>query len=194
MHARHSRALRGTASAAVATWIAAVSHTLGGGVFPAPALLLVVTALAAPLAVALAGRRLGLGRLALTVVGTQVLLHVAFAATAGLDPAAPSRHVHSGPLPLGGGFASVIPDPGMAVAHVFAAVLTIAVLHRGEQALRAIARGVRRVLGRPTVQTSNPFVTRPVRLPARAVAVPRPLRFTTVVSRRGPPTFVTAAR
>lgn len=191
MHARHSRALRGTAAAAVATWIAAVSHTLGGGTFPAPALLLVVTALAAPLAVALAGRRLGLVRLTLTVLGTQLLLHVAFAATAGLDPSIPSGHVHTGALSLSGGFASLVPDPGMAVAHAVAALVTVAVLFRGEQGLRAIAQGVRSVLARAVVSLPAP-AGGPVFIPS-ALHVPRLARLSVVVSRRGPPSFVTAA-
>ena len=88
MHARGRRALRGTTAAAIATWIAAVSHTVGGAGFPPPLLLLVVTALAAPVAVALAGSRLGLVRLSLTVLATQLLLHFAFAASAPIGCAA----------------------------------------------------------------------------------------------------------
>lgn len=191
MHARHSRTLRGATAAAVATWTAAVSHTLGGGSFPAPALILVVTALAAPIAVALAGRRLGLGRLVVTVIAAQALLHVGFAATAGLDPSAPTGHVHAGALPLTGGFASLVPDAGMTVAHAVAALLTIAVLFRGEQLLRLIARGVRDVFARAIVRLPAPASRVP--LVSSVPDAPRLTPFTAVVSRRGPPSFVTAA-
>ncbi|MDN3497291.1 hypothetical protein QL996_15230, partial [Planococcus sp. APC 4015] len=151
MHARHSRTLRGITAAAVATWLAAVSHTLGGGTAPDAALLLVVTALAAPLGVALAGRRLGLVRLTLTVVATQLLLHVAFAWTAGLDPTAGGTHVHGGALVTGDQTTTLLPDLGMTLAHVLAALVTIALLRRGERAMRSVARGLRDLVARLVV-------------------------------------------
>lgn len=193
MHARHSRTLRGMTAAAVATWLAAVSHTIGGGTAPDGALLLVVTALAAPLGVALAGRRLGLVRLSLTVILTQVLLHVAFAWTAGLDPAAATGHVHGGALPTGGQATAVLPDLGMMLAHALAALLTIALLHRGERAARVVARGLRELVARLVVSLGSPVTPPPVPVPAEHPS-PIGIRVARVVPLRGPPVLVTAAR
>ena len=78
MTPRHVRALRGTASAWIATIIAATSHTLAGGGGPSPALVAVIGVLAAPLAVLLIGRRLTAWRVGATVVVAQAMFHVAF--------------------------------------------------------------------------------------------------------------------
>jgi hypothetical protein len=58
MNSRASRAVRGTALAAVATLLAAVAHTLGGGAAPSPLFCGVLLVFAAPLAIALAGARI----------------------------------------------------------------------------------------------------------------------------------------
>lgn len=192
MQARHVRTLRGITAAAVATWIAAVSHTLGGGTAPSALLLLVVTALAAPSAVALAGRRLGLARLTLTVLVTQVLLHVSFAWTAGLDPSAAAPHAHGAPVALTSDVTVVLPDVTMTLAHLVAAAATIAVIHRGERVLRAVARGIRAMVSRLIPRLTVPVRLVPARPSARPVAPVRPF-FSSVLSRRGPPAFVAAA-
>ena len=191
MNARQLRTLRGMAAASTAAWTAAVSHTLGGGVPPSPVLVLATALLAAPFAVLLAGRRLGILRLSITVVATQLLLHAAFSVTAGLDPSAGS-HVHAGPLVVTAPVASVAPDAVMSSWHLLAAAVTIVLLHRGEAILRSIARGIVRLL-LPALASPAPreFAApdTPVPAPARAVAPTRP----SDVSRRGPPLVVVAA-
>ena len=99
MSTRATRTLHGVAASAVATWTAAVSHTVGGGEAPSPVVLLVVTALAAPLCVAVAGRTLSLPRVIVAVGLAQVLLHTTFAATAGLGGTAGGGHVHTTSTP-----------------------------------------------------------------------------------------------
>ncbi|MET0812600.1 MAG: hypothetical protein ABWY03_06070 [Microbacterium sp.] len=190
MNARQLRTLRGTGAAAVAAWTAAVSHTLAGGSPPSPWLVLVVIVLAAPAAVALAGRSLGTVRLALTVVLTQLLLHVTFSLTAGLDPSV-GGHVHGAAHALGGAI-ELVPDPAMSLGHLVAAGVTILAIARGERMLRAIASGLVRLL-RPVLFVLAPLAhavpASPSPAPVRAVAGIR----TTDVSRRGPPLVVAAA-
>lgn len=192
MNARQRRALRGVAATITATLTAATAHTLAGGGAPAPLLLVAVAALAAPVAVALAGRRLSVWRTALTVVLAQLLLHVAFSLTAGLDPSAGSSHVHHGGTLLAGSALSILPSPPMLLAHVLAGALTVVLVYRGERMLHAIGRGIRNLF-------SPPAVVRPLAIPAapRIAPVrvaPRPAtRFTHDLSRRGPPAIVAAA-
>lgn len=189
MTPRHVRALRGTAAAWIATVVAATAHTLAGGGAPAPSLVAAVGILAAPFAVAVVGRRLSAWRVGAAVLAGQVLFHVAFALTAGADPAAPhSHHV----TVLAAGVAPVaLPDAPMLVAHVLAALATVAGLYGGERMLRALGRGIRSVLARARVVACTPPVAavvaadreRPIR-PARTAL--------SGLSRRGPPPFVTA--
>ena len=192
MHARHSRALRGVTAAAVATWIAAVSHTFGGGEAPAALLIAVVAILASPVAVALAGRRLNLGRLTLTVIASQLLLHLAFSITAG-PVGAVAGHVHGRFIAFGTVRAELLlPDVGMLIAHLAAAVVTTAVLYRGERMLRALGRGIVRLLT-PALDTVVTVPFRAGRAIASRPAAARRLSLTSDFSRRGPPAFVIAA-
>lgn len=187
MHARSARALRGTAATAVATVTAAAAHTLAGGGAPAPLLVGAVIVLAAPLAVALAGRTPSLWRTAVAVVAAQLLLHVAFALTAGLDPVSAAAHAHHTLLPSGpvDGVA-IVPDLPMTFAHACAALVTILAVHRGERILRAVGRGLARLVTPPRDAVPAPahrggrvLVVPPARPTARVADFP--------LSRRGPP-------
>ncbi|GAA5211248.1 hypothetical protein [Microbacterium kyungheense] len=196
MTPRHARALRGTAAAAVATLVAATAHTLAGGGPPAPALVAAVGVLAAPFGVAMVGRRLSAWRIAVSVLASQVLFHLAFALTAGADPSAP--HAHHVTVLVGGGgpagaerFAAIaLPDTAMLLAHVLAAVATVAGLYGGERMLRALGRGIRSLLARVRVAPPPPS---PALVAAQGERRIRPARTAlSGVSRRGPPAFVTA--
>ncbi|MFK4837095.1 hypothetical protein ACI3KY_15325 [Microbacterium sp. ZW T2_14] len=187
MTPRHVRALRGTAAAWIATIVAATAHTLAGGGAPSPALVAAVGILASPFAVFLVGRRVAAWRMAVTVLASQALFHVAFAVTADADPAALHGHhvTH-----LGGQFSAVVlPDAPMLAAHALAAIATVAGLHSGERMLRALGRGIRSVFARS--HGISPRAPRP-----RLVVPPsRPslgaLRIVlSDASRRGPPAFV----
>ncbi|GAA1529372.1 hypothetical protein HD600_002363 [Microbacterium ginsengiterrae] len=151
MTSRQLRLLRGAAASSVATIIAAVSHTVGGGASPHPLLIVAVSVFLAPLAAVMVGRRPSLPRLSATVVVSQVIFHALFVAlNATVTPTVgSSTHDHSGVvLPVDVATAAIVTDGGMTTAHVVAAVLTIALLHRGESVLVAIARGVHAVLRR----------------------------------------------
>jgi len=187
---RHVRALRGTAAAWVATVVAATAHTLAGGGAPAPALVAAVGILAAPFGVAVVGRRLSAWRIGATVLASQALFHLAFALTTGADPSA--AHSHHVTVLLGGGAAPVaLPDAPMLVAHVLAALATVAGLYGGERMLRALGRGIRSMLARARVVVPAPPV--PALVTADRDSTIRPARIVlSGLSRRGPPAFVTA--
>ncbi|GAA5096586.1 hypothetical protein GCM10025760_30130 [Microbacterium yannicii] len=187
MTPRHVRALRGTAAAWIATVVAATAHTLAGGGAPTPALVAAVGILASPFAVVLVGRRLAAWRMAVTVLASQALFHVAFAVTADADPAALHGHhvTH-----LGGQLSAVVlPDAPMLAAHALAALATVAGLHSGERMLRALGRGIRSVFARSHAiapRASRPRVVVPSSRPSLGA-----LRIVlSDASRRGPPAFV----
>jgi hypothetical protein len=193
--ARQLRALRGTAAALVATLIAATAHTLGGGGAPSAGVIAATTVVASPLAVALIGRRPSLWRTATAVVASQLVFHVGFAIFGSLGAAA-VRLTPMGAMEGMSGHAmiapasamdhtSLIPDAPMLAAHLTAAAVTIALLHRGERMLRAIARGIAHLL--PAVEVAvapAPAAPRPTTAVPESAVVRIP---TADLRRRGPP-------
>lgn len=195
MTPRHVRALRGAIAAWIATLVAATAHTLAGGGAPSPGLVAATGILATPFAVALIGRRLSAWRVGATVLAAQAFFHVAFAVTAGTDPAAPTAlHAHHG-LAAGGGTlaAAIVPDAPMLAGHVLAAVATVVTLFSGERMLRALGRGIRSVFSRLRAVTPPLRATRLVAAPSR-IARAAAIVVLSDLSRRGPPSFVVAAR
>lgn len=78
MRVRHRRTLRGTLAAVFATFVALTSHILGGGSFPTAMGVIVPLALSILVCVLLAGRRLSLPRLTVSVGISQTLFHLLF--------------------------------------------------------------------------------------------------------------------
>ncbi|WP_194422210.1 hypothetical protein [Microbacterium abyssi] len=185
MTSRQLRLLRGSAASSVATIIAAVSHTIGGGAAPHPLLIAALSVFLTPIAALLVGRRLSLPRLTATVLLSQSVFHVLFVALNATvaSSVASTGHQHTLVLsPLG---ESVAPDAGMLAAHLLAGMLTVALLWRGESTLRAIARWARAVLRRHVPQ---PFPGWPV--PASIARTARVFVSTIIVgdvTLRGPP-------
>lgn len=178
--------MRGAAASAIATIIAAVSHTIGGGAPPHPLLVIALSVFLAPLAALLVGRTPRIGRLSAAVMVSQTVFHILFVALgATASPTVMTGHHHAMTLdPL---TSAVAPDAGMLGAHVIAAVLTIALLHRGEQLIRVIARWVRAVLRTrmPPLQAEWPVPTSVAATARRFVSnIPA-----AAISRRGPPAF-----
>lgn len=186
MTSRQLRLVRGAAASSIATLIAAVSHTIGGGAPPHPLLILALSVFLIPLAALLVGRTPSLSKLSFAVVLSQTTFHVLFVALgATLTSSGIIGHQHTmvlGPLSSG-----VAPDAGMLGAHVAAAILTIALLWRGERTLRGIARWVRTALRMrvPSLHSVWP-------LPASCADTAR-IYISTIrisdVSQRGPPVF-----
>ncbi|MFI8594704.1 hypothetical protein ACIGCK_09810 [Microbacterium sp. NPDC078428] len=193
MTARSLRAARGAGATVVAVLLGAVSHTIGGGSAPDAAILLAVAALGWPLATILVGRRRRPWGLAASVVLTQAALHTVFAVAGGARVPSAGGHVHGVPdlnlvaaahtsAPL----ASSTPDAAMWVAHLAAALVAFAVLARGESALVAIARWVRRHAERATWSTPAPAV-RARLAPVAPVLRRLPPRYLIAAPLRGPP-------
>ncbi|MBM7751917.1 hypothetical protein JOE53_000637 [Microbacterium laevaniformans] len=189
---RRVRALRGTTAAAIATTIASTGHTLGGGQAPPLWLIVAVTVLASPVAVALVGRRRSLLRTAAAIAAAQIALHTMFAVIGPASlPAAGTGHVHGalsiGPAVAGSGHSAAHLGVGMLLAHALAAVVTIALVAYGERLVAVLARGIRRVLNRthsPAPQ-SFPWVV----IPSPGPRVARADAHLSVLTRRGPPAF-----
>lgn len=146
MSSRQVRVVRGVAAAAVATFVALFSHMIGGG--EVPSLLGVLVPLVASMwpAVFLAGRRLSLWRLSMTVAISQALFHFLFVLGAVPSSAAPlTSQGHAGHgammvspvVALSSSPAAVgaHSDPLMWLSHGVAALVTIVLLYRGERTL-----------------------------------------------------------
>jgi len=186
---RQLRLLRGAGASSVATIIAAVSHTIGGGAAPHPLLVLALSVFLTPIAALLVGRREGVLRLSAAVAVSQTVFHVLFtvlnattAANAGGTGSAGHQHMMIMLGPIGD---TVAPDTGMLSAHIIAGVITVALLARGESVLRAIARWMRAVL-----HVHLPVPAQHWPSPAPAIGFLRawePEFLIGDVSRRGPP-------
>lgn len=195
---RAPRVARGVAAASVATFVALLSHVAGGGAMPGWLGIAVPWVLSVFACTLLAGRRLSLIRLSLSVLLSQVLFHVLFvlgAADAGAVAGGHHQHAAVTLAPLSeGATAALYADSVMWGWHLVAGVVTVVAVHRGERliaALRGLAAEItdwfRRALPTPP-PSSLPDAPR---APVSTVAswsvddAPRlaPLR------RRGPPAF-----
>lgn len=78
MESRQLRAVRGSAAAWFATFVALASHVIAGGAWPTIMGLIVPLALSGLVCVLLAGRRLSLWRLSVSVFVSQSLFHLLF--------------------------------------------------------------------------------------------------------------------
>ncbi|GAA1731938.1 hypothetical protein [Microbacterium paludicola] len=196
MTTRQQRVLRGAVAAAVATLLAATSHTIAGAPAPAPLLIGLMMALLTPVAGSLAGPRPSLVRLAAAVIVSQVAFHGAFQLLGsptgvGMSPATAHAHAHGAVDPTMLQVTAAAPEGvGMYVAHAIAAVLTIALLWRGERVVHAIARETLRVLRRAEAP-------RPALIPDPPAAFASPVRpsaprLLLSVSWRGPPASLRA--
>ena len=208
MQTRWARFARGWIVAAFSTFVAALSHTLGGG--SAPGLLAVVVSLAfaGMVCVALAGRTLSFWRGAASVLISQFIFHGLFSLGASGGAlradalAASGTHQHAAlpglidPTILGAN-AHVSHDGGaMWLAHFVAAIVTILALRYAERAFWSLVENVH--LGIRTLFAPAQLAV-PVAAPQRIghdapVFTPRDLVLVLSAMRhRGPPAFALAA-
>lgn len=141
---RGARALRGGLAASSATFVALMSHIAGGGEMPGLLGIVVPLALSLPICIAWSGR-LSLVGLSASVVASQLFFHVLFTVgtptesrmvSAGSGAHAGHEGMMMPPTPGAGQAAEMAPaDPTMWLSHGLAAVVTIAVLYRGELTL-----------------------------------------------------------
>lgn len=194
---RAGRTVRGLIAALVATFVASVSHSTADGA-PAPLIGMVLALLfAAPVCIALAGRRLSWIRLSIAVGLSQIAFHglLLVGVGSGSGTVAPALGAHAHGAELANALGSTAVDPGHAlhlqpamwVAHAIAAVLTVLALGRGEQALRALLDLTGWTLVARLLVAAPVPAHRPVPAPHALVPALRSLFSLTVVSRRGPP-------
>lgn len=195
------RVARGSAAAAVSTFVALLSHVAGGGAVPATIGVLVPLVLSVAVCTVLAGRRLPLARLTASVVASQALFHTLFVlgsaggVSAAAGPTTGVGHVHSVVLTSTPEHAHSS-GPGMWAAHAVAAALTIVALRRGELATARLLQIGRIALERLGVDRARrALAIRPVEFRrgiasacwrAGAVRASVPARFS-ALTRRGPP-------
>lgn len=187
MTTRQQRVLRGAVAAAVATLLAAASHTIAGGPAPAPLLVALFIALLTPVAGGVFGPRPDLPRLAAAVALSQAAFHAAFQLLGSPTGARVAGHAHHAHHAVESALVAASPaeGAGMYAAHAVAAVLTIALLWRGERIVRAVARETLAVLRR----IEQPRAASPAAPPAPHAPLARPVaaRILSSVSLRGPP-------
>lgn len=192
------RTLRGLVAAAVATFVALLSHVAGGGQMPGPVGVVVPLVLSVFLCVLLSGRRLSLWRLSISVALSQLLFHGLFilgTTTSTVVSAGSGAHA-------GHSITMVMTSPGMShsgpdsiwmwVAHAVAALVTVTALHRGETTIAALLAFTGYVLARFTRTLALPIASsaRQVStgLSMRLEHRPTPLGvFASVSAHRGPP-------
>lgn len=200
--ARSTRAVRGLVAAVFATFVALFSHIIGGGATPGTLGIAVPLVFSAFVCVLLAGRRLSLFRLTLSVAVSQFLFHTLFmlGTVQGVasSPAMGGHAMHGAPIVLD---AAVMPmshgtntGSGMWVTHGIAALVTVAVIHWAEKLLAAVAAVKEFVLAQlvPGGQVALADVAAPVnpaRLPVQGrVPLLRPLgMYPATLALRGPP-------
>lgn len=122
----------------MATWAALLSHVAAGGQMPGWLGITVPLVLSIAVCTALAGRRLSLIRLALAVAASQVLFHTLFVLGA-VTPSGAAHAHHLLPMTDAAASTATMPaTPLMWAMHGVAALVTVAVLHRGEHASRRL--------------------------------------------------------
>lgn len=200
---------RGASAAAIATFAALFSHVVGGGAMPGPVGIGVPLLLSLMVCILLAGRRLSLVRLSVSVVVSQTLFHTLFVLgtpLSGVTMQSMSAGHHHGhqmmqmPAVSEQTITLVHGDTVMWVSHLLGALVTVAFLYRGERAihhLRAVAEQfVAWVRHRLTSPIQLPVLTAPARMRPAEVARWTVLSqiHTSTLSRRGPPVAFRVAR
>jgi hypothetical protein len=195
---RLPRLVRGAATAALATFVALFGHVAGGGDVPRFLGLVAPLVLSVLVCTLLAGRRLSVTRLAVSVVAAQALFHLLFtigsSTRAGVATVADAVGHHQ-QVAVGAGQAVTATahqhsTPLMLLGHAIAALITIAILVFGERLVKSLvtlARRFARWLAPFGDQVTPGSVI--LRLAASGI-VDAPLRHLTDLSgasRRGPP-------
>jgi hypothetical protein len=208
MNSRTDRLARGTVAAGIATFVAALSHDVGGGAFPSPVLLAVAFVVSVGWCTAVVGRRFSWLRVSAAVAASQALFHGTFGLASSHDAhivvessGASSAHAgHAGMTTL-----TVIDDATthahdgapMLLAHIGAAIVTILALRLGDRSslgIAALTRLVAAVVRTATV-VALPVPRHPARIRPDGSGF-RPSRVASLLGglrHRGPPSVVAAA-
>ena len=148
MQSRGARTARGIVAALIATFAATFSHAIADGCPPGILGLIIALALAIPVCVLLAGKRLSAWRLAIAVLLSQLGFHATMTlGTGSASFTTAGGHLgHGGMLmvtDIAGGASHADHGVGMWTAHLIAALVTILALRRGEAAFWATLKRTR---------------------------------------------------
>ena len=193
-------AVRGVAAAALATFVALLSHVAGGGDPPGIIGLAAPLILSAFVCVGLAGRKLSLLRLAIGVAISQFLFHALFVlgAPRSSNSGALAQPHHAHALAPGWDVSGaqsvhlVQTSSDMWVAHALACALTVIALHRAETVLASLAKLAQLLLARiipaaPIAALCTPPATGDT-VPPRVDVPTLPIGvYASVTAHRGPP-------
>ena len=193
MTTRWARVARGVVAATVSLFVAASFHIVAGGNTPTLLALTACLVISTFVCVALAGKKLSLLQLIVSVATSQFLFHSVFSTwTAQPGLVTSANHIHDHLLPV---LIPVTPylsaDSGMWLAHAIAAAWTIAALRHGEAALNSLLAIARLWIGSVFARS---VLTLPASTPRPAAALGRvlPLRELVLLfaslRHRGPPT------
>ncbi|WP_341954410.1 hypothetical protein [Salinibacterium sp. TMP30] len=192
MHTRTMRVLRGSAAAIFATFAAALSHQLAGGVAPSLFGITVSLVISISVCTLLASRTVSLVRLTIAILASQGMYHTLFSAM--LAPEGIARHDMSA-MTLGFSSAAQTANSAMSLTHLIAAVVTIVMVRYAELAFWGLLATAHLFLARLLTSVT------PVRvrggqhqLPMHALDVPTfATRFLSAMRYRGPPVATFAA-
>ena len=194
--------VRGSIAAGVATFVALFSHVVGGGDTPGPVGIVVPLLLSLTVCILLAGRKLSIVRLSVSVAVSQTLFHTLFVLGTPVSDgrmSAASGHQHSHVLLPGSLFSEQTAalahgHTAMWVSHLIGAIATVLFLYQGEQTIHRLLSLAERVVvwlrhrlrapRRLSVTTPWAPASVPVETNARTVLLQ--LHVSTL-SRRGPP-------
>lgn len=160
MTTRWARFARGWVVAGISTFVAALSHTIGGGAAPGALAVIVSLAFAGIICIGLSGRTLSLWRVIISVLTSQLILHGLFSLGAPgglLQPGTAGAHQHgavAGALvdgaiadgAIGSAHAAGSHGASMWLAHLVAAAVTIVALRHGEAAFWSLFANARMVI------------------------------------------------
>jgi len=209
MTSRWARVARGGVIAAFATFVASLSHTLGGGSAPGGLAIALSFAFSTLLCIGVVGARLSPVRTIVAVSVTQFALHALYSvhgasgATvvvgAGAPHTAGAHHHAAFALPLGAASASPFSyDLSMLATHVAAVVVTVLAIRHGDAALHAASRAAALVVSSvlPSMPVLEVHAPKGATLAAARFAAPRTLAgllHLSVMRHRGPPQGFAAA-
>lgn len=189
---RARRVLRGTLAASLATFTALLFHIGGGGVAPALIGIIAPLVLSIVTCTLLSGRRLSVLRLTVSVGVSQLLFHALFTLGSPSTMQIVSDHAHhGGPVTIVGVAHLHASDDAMVIAHMIAAVLTVAALHIGDRVLARLGSLVFSIVAWVirTPVPANVSPPRSARPEAHTVLLPLGVH-TPTLRRRGPPALV----
>lgn len=148
MDSRGARVARGGIAAAVATFVAAFSHTLAGGVGPSVFGLGASLVISVAVCTVLAGRTLSIARLTASVAVSQLLFHSLFSGLGAPVVASQNMASHDMAAMVVDAPTHLHAEPEMWAAHSVAALVTVLALRFGERAFWGLADTARLLLAR----------------------------------------------